>query len=149
VSGLSQGGEGGHLDCGLGALWVVATVSLTCDPHGCCTLNGVLAARGPKCGRVLTVWRRGEGAKRGVRRGDGQRRGGGGGGRWEEGCRLTAAWVRHQNGCNLISSFVSCTIPVRCLIFVRILALCPFPSFSKLHYAGLYSGFPCISVQFA
>jgi hypothetical protein len=65
----------------------------------------------------------------------------GGGGEEGERCRLTAAWVRNRGGCNLISLLVVCTILVRCLIFVHILALFLFPSFPKLYRTSSYSDF--------
>ncbi len=57
-------------------------MSVTCDPHGCCMLNGVLAVCGPRGGRVLTVGWRGRGAKEG----------GGGGGGEKEGVSVDRPW---------------------------------------------------------
>ncbi len=97
-------------------------MSVTCDPHGCCTLNGVLVVCSSPSDHVLAV-----GGVAGVLR---KEEGGRGGGEVRmEWCRLTAAWVRYQSGCNLISFLVVCTIPVRFSYLVRILALFPFPPF--------------------
>ncbi len=103
-------------------------MSVTCDPYGCCTLNGVLVVCGPQSGHVLTVGWRGGGAKEG-------------GGGEKGGCRLTAAWVRYQSGRNLISFLVVCTIPVRFLILSVFLLCFLFPSFLKLYHTSLYSDF--------
>ncbi len=54
------------------------------------------------------------------------------------GRRLTAAWVRYQDGCTLISLLVIRTTPFRFLCLVRILALFPF---SFLFGTALYSSY--------
>ncbi len=55
--------------------------------------------------------------------------------------RLTAAWVRYQDGCNLISLLVIRAIPFRFLCLVRILLCFLFPSSSELHLHSSYLGF--------
>ncbi len=55
--------------------------------------------------------------------------------------RLTAAWVRYQDGCDLIGLLVICTIPFRFLCPVRIQLCFLFPSFSELRLHNSYLGF--------
>jgi hypothetical protein len=55
--------------------------------------------------------------------------------------RLTAAWVRYQDGCDLISLLVIRTIPFRFLCPVRIQLCFLFPSSSELHLHNSYLGF--------
>ncbi len=59
-----------------------------------------------------------------------RREGGGGEGRGR--CPLTAAWVRYRVGCDLISSHVVCTILIRYLVFVHILAVSFLPFLSYI-----------------